>query len=139
MIFLSCKTPDQFLGGYVKWFTDIPAFNGYPTTVLFPREEEMTMINIGPRMDPQSVLTDLSTKDWALRGVKNRFTAPYFPSLHYSKTYDAELIVDLLKSYKDITDRFRGIRPYTCRFLQPYHIKSEPESNLLMEQTWLMT
>ena len=104
--FLIMQNRDQFLGGYVKWFTDVPAFNGYPTTVLFPREEEMTLINIGPRMDPQSALTDLSTKDWALRGVKNRFTAPYFPSLHYSKTYDAELIVDLLKSYKDITIGF---------------------------------
>ncbi len=104
--FLIMQNTNQFLGGYVKWFTDIPAFNGYPTTVLFPREEDMTLINIGPRMDPESALTDLSTKDWALRGVKNRFTAPYFPSLHYSKTYDAELIVDLLKSHSDITIGF---------------------------------
>jgi len=100
---LVMQNRDQFLGGYVKWFTDVPAFNGYPTTVIFPREDEMTVINIGPRMDPESALTDLSTKDWALRGIKNRFTAPYFPSLHYSKTYDAELIVDLLKPMKDCT------------------------------------
>lgn len=120
--FLIMQNRDQFLGGYVKWFTDIPAFNGYPTTVLFPREEEMTMINIGPRMDPQSVLTDLSTKDWALRGVKNRFTAPYFPSLHYSKTYDAELIVDLLKSYKDITIGFVALGHIPAAFYN--HITS---------------
>ena len=101
--FLIMQNTNQFLGGYVKWFTDVPAFNGYPTTVVFPREDEMTVINIGPRMDPESLLTDLSTKDWALRGVKNRFTAPYFPSLHYSKTYDAELVVDLLKPMKDST------------------------------------
>jgi Xaa-Pro aminopeptidase len=84
----------------VKWFTDVPAFNGYPTTVVFPRDDDMTVINIGPRMDPESILTDLSTKDWALRGVKNRFTAPYFPTLHYSKTYDAELVVGLLEKHK---------------------------------------
>lgn len=107
--FLIMQNTNQFLGGYVKWFTDIPAFNGYPTTVMFPREEDMTVINIGPRMDPESVLTDLSTKDWALRGVKNRLTAPYFPSLHYSKTYDAELIVDLLKPKKDATIGFVGL------------------------------
>jgi Xaa-Pro aminopeptidase len=101
--FLIMQNRDQFLGGYVKWFTDVPAFNGYPTTVLFPREDDMTVINIGPRMDPESLLTDLSTKDWALRGVKNRFTAPYFPVLHYSKTYDAELIVELLRPMKDCT------------------------------------
>ena len=104
--FLIMQNTNQFLGGYVKWFTDVPAFNGYPTTVIFPREDEMTTINIGPQMDPESILTDLSTKDWALRGVKNRFTAPYFPTLHYSKTYDAELIVNLLKRAKDCTIGF---------------------------------
>lgn len=104
--FLIMQNTNQFLGGYVKWFTDVPAFNGYPTTVIFPREDEMTVINIGPKMDPESLLTDLSTKDWALRGVKNRFTAPYFPTLHYSKTYDAELVVRLLKSMKDCTIGF---------------------------------
>lgn len=103
---LIMQNNNQFLGGYVKWFTDVPAFNGYPTTVVFPREDEMTVINVGPKMDPESLLTDLSTKDWALRGVKNRFTAPYFPSLHYSKTYDAELVVNLLKPMKDCTIGF---------------------------------
>ena len=104
--FLIMQNTNQFLGGYVKWFTDVPAFNGYPTTVMFPREDDMTVINIGPRMSPESMLTDLSAKDWSYRGVKNRMTAPYFPSLHYSKTYDAELIVDLLKPLKDITIGF---------------------------------
>ena len=104
--YLIMQNRDQFLGGYIKWFTDIPAFNGYPSTIIFPREDEMTMINIGPKMNPDGFLTDLSTKDWALRGVKNRFTAPYFPSLHYSKTYDAELVVDLLKPEKDCTIGF---------------------------------
>jgi Xaa-Pro aminopeptidase len=104
--FLIMQNTNQWLGGYVKWFTDVPAFNGYPTTVIFPREDEMTVINIGPKMDPESLLTDLSTKDWALRGVKNRFTAPYFPTLHYSKTYDAELVVRLLKPMKDCTIGF---------------------------------
>jgi len=100
--FLIMQNTNQFLGGYVKWFTDVPAFNGYPTSVIFPREDEMTVINIGPKMDPESRFTDLSTKDWALRGVKNRFTAPYFPSLHYTKTLDAELVVELLRPMKDI-------------------------------------
>ena len=106
---LIMQNTNQFLGGYVKWFTDVPAFNGYPTTVVFPKDDEMTVINIGPRMDPQSLLTDLSTKDWALRGVKNRFTAPYFPSLHYSKSYDAELVANLLAPLKDCTIGFVGL------------------------------
>lgn len=104
--FLIMQNSNQFLGGNVKWFTDIPAFNGYPTTVLFPREDDMTIINAGPKMSAERKLTDLSTQSWALRGVKNRFTAPYFLSLHYSKTYDAELIVDLLQPLKNITIGF---------------------------------
>ena len=104
--YLIMQNTNQFLGGYVKWFTDIPAFMGYPTTVIFPLDEDMTVINIGPRMDPKSAMTDLSTKGWAYRGVKRRLTAPYFPSLHYSKTYDAELIVEQLRSVKDCTIGF---------------------------------
>ncbi|MBW2285946.1 MAG: hypothetical protein JRF65_15280, partial [Deltaproteobacteria bacterium] len=98
---LIMQNSNQWLGGYVKWFTDVPAFNGYPTTVIFPREEDMTVMNIGPKMDPESALTDLSSKPWAYRGIKAKLTAPYFPSFHYSNTYDAEVFVDLLKPMKD--------------------------------------
>ena len=107
--FLIMQNSNQFLGGYVKWFTDVPAFMGYPTTVIFPRDEDMTVINIGPKMDLESALTDLSTKQWAYRGVKNRLTAPYFPSLHYSKTYDAEIVVQVLKSSKPTKIGFVGM------------------------------
>ena len=106
---LIMQNTNQWLGGYVKWFTDVPAFNGYPTTVLFPKDDDMTVINIGPEMDPQSALTDLSSKSWAYRGVKNRLTAPYFPSLNYSNTYDAELIVNLLKPMQDCVVGFVGL------------------------------
>ena len=99
--FLIMQNTDQFLGGYIKWFTDIPATNGYPTTLVFARDDEMTLISCGPQEDPNSSLTDLSTKDWALRGVKKRLTAPFFKSLHYTKTLDARLVADLLKPEKD--------------------------------------
>ena len=35
------------MGGYVKYFTDLPATNGYPMTVVFPQDDDMTMINQG--------------------------------------------------------------------------------------------
>ena len=89
---LIMQNTNQWLGGYVKYFTDIPAANGYPMTVVFPRDEEMTVINVGPHMSAEARLTDLSTRDWAFRGVKNRWTTPTFPSLAYSVTYDAEMI-----------------------------------------------
>jgi len=45
---LLMQANNDFMGGYVKYFTDIPATNGYPVTVLFPRDERMSVIGQGP-------------------------------------------------------------------------------------------
>jgi hypothetical protein len=60
---LLIQSNNQFLVGYVKWFTDIPAVNAHPTNVGFPREDEMPTVNVGPKIDTSSSRTDLSTKD----------------------------------------------------------------------------
>ncbi len=93
--FLVMQNDNEWLGGYVKWFTDIPARNGYPLTVIFPVDDEMTTITCGGK--PPG---DLGPPAWTMRGVKNRLTAPYFRSLSYSNTYDAELAVQTLKAKK---------------------------------------
>ena len=93
--FLVMQNDNEWLGGYVKWFTDIPARNGYPMTVIFPVDDEITTITCGGR--PPG---DLGPPAWTMRGVKRRLTAPYFRSLSYSNTYDAELAVDALKGKK---------------------------------------
>jgi Xaa-Pro aminopeptidase len=92
---LVMQDTNEWLGGYVKWFTDIPARNGYPMGVIFPVDDLMTTITPGGK--PPS---DLGPPAWTLRGVKSRLTAPYFPSLNYSNTYDAELVVQSLKDRK---------------------------------------
>lgn len=89
--FLVIQNDNEWLGGYVKWFTDIPARNAYPMTVIFPIDEEMTIITCGGK--PPG---DLGPPAWAMRGVKRRLTAPYFRSLMYTNTYDAELVVETL-------------------------------------------
>ena len=38
---------NDFMGGYVKYLTDLPATNGYPFTVVFPREDLMTVVGQG--------------------------------------------------------------------------------------------
>jgi Xaa-Pro aminopeptidase len=91
--YLIMQNADEWLGGYVKWFTDIPARNGYPMTVIFPVDDEMTTITCGGK--PPG---DLGPPAWTMRGVKKRLTAPYFRSLAYSNTYDAELAVEVLKA-----------------------------------------
>ncbi len=45
---LVMQSTNDWLGGYVKWFTDLPATNGYPRTVIFPADDEMTVIEMGP-------------------------------------------------------------------------------------------
>ncbi|GAH16935.1 unnamed protein product, partial [marine sediment metagenome] len=42
--YLIVRNDEEFLGGYVKWFTDLPARHSYPFTVIFPVDEEMTLI-----------------------------------------------------------------------------------------------
>jgi Xaa-Pro aminopeptidase len=94
--YLLMRGDEEFLGGYVRWFTDVPARHSYPYTVIFFKDEEMTMISVGanPPGDP-------APAPWAVRGVKRRLSAPYFSTAHYTHTYDAELAVDVLKGKKD--------------------------------------
>lgn len=90
--FLVMQNDNEWLGGYVKWFTDIPARNAQAHTVIFPVEEEMTTITHGGK--PPG---DLGPPAWTLRGVKKRLTAPYFQSVVYTTRYDAELAVEEFK------------------------------------------
>ena len=98
MDFLVMRNDEEFLGGYVRWFSDFPARHSYPFTVIFPAHDEMTLITCGgtPPTDP-------FPPAWSVRGVKRRLAAPYFPSLHYTSPYDAELTVGVLKEKKGAT------------------------------------
>ena len=95
--FLLMRQDEEFLGGYVKWFTDLPARHSYPYSVIFPVDGEMTLISVGapPPAEP-------SPPAWAVRGAK-RLSAAYFASVHYTSTYDAQLAVGVLKEKKRAT------------------------------------
>ena len=45
--FLVMRQDEEFLGGYVRWFSDFSARHSYPFTVIFPSDEEMTFITCG--------------------------------------------------------------------------------------------
>ena len=96
--YLLMRNEEEFIGGYVKWFSDFSARHSYPFTVIFPYDDEMTLINCGPKAPG-----DPPPPPWAVRGVKQRLSAPYFPSAHYTHTYDAELAVSVLKEKKGAT------------------------------------
>ncbi len=93
--YLLMRNDEEFLGGYVRWFSDFAARHSYPFTVIFPIDDGMTLITCGapPPSDP-------FPPQWAVRGVKQRLGAPYFPSIHYTSTLDAELVVGVFKEKK---------------------------------------
>src|SRR6202162_5156519 len=45
---LLMQNNNDYMGGYVKYFTDLPATNGYPLTVVFPRDDLITLVSMGP-------------------------------------------------------------------------------------------
>lgn len=94
--YLLMRNEDDFLGGYIKWFSDFQAHHGYPRTVIFPRDDEMILIGSGPFTPGEP-----APPRWAVHGVKQILNAPYFPSAHYTHVYDAEFAVGVLKEKKD--------------------------------------
>jgi Xaa-Pro aminopeptidase len=96
--YLLMRQDEEFLGGYVRWFSDFPARESYPFTVIFPVDDEMTTIACGNY--PPS---EYFPPQWAARGIKQRLGAPYFPSMYYTGTMDAELTVGVVKEKKGAT------------------------------------
>jgi Xaa-Pro aminopeptidase len=92
--FLLIQNNNDYLGGYLKWFTDMPAVHAYPAAVLFPREDEMTTFWHGS-IEPQ----EASPEAWLLRGVKKRISTPIMLSMNYTTTYDGQKMVEELKGY----------------------------------------
>jgi Xaa-Pro aminopeptidase len=90
---LVMQNADDWLGGTVKWFTDHPATNGYPRTVIFHAEGAMTVVDMGPFDGRRK----LDGRDRVHRGVDEIITTPAFPSIVYSTSYQAELALDVLK------------------------------------------
>jgi Xaa-Pro aminopeptidase len=93
---LLMQNNNDYMGGYVKYFTDLPGTNGYPFTVVFPRDDLMTVIGMGPfggETDP------VANPDGINRGVKKVLTTPSFASCDYTAAYDADLAAKALAPY----------------------------------------
>jgi Xaa-Pro aminopeptidase len=89
--FLIARNGSDILGGYIKWLSNIGAKGDYPVSVIFPREEDIIVIKHGPR----------GSFNPGLPGIKKQINVPSLPSLQYSITYDAEMVVEELKKYKN--------------------------------------
>jgi len=93
---LLMQANNDFMGGYVKYFTDIPATNGYPQTVVFPREDRMSVIGQGPF----GAVRDLPPEgDGVRRGTARFMGTPSYASAHYTAEYDAQLAEKALERF----------------------------------------
>ncbi|MGB7257611.1 MAG: M24 family metallopeptidase [Pseudolabrys sp.] len=101
---LLMQNNNDHMGGYVRWFTDMPATNGYPNTVVFPRDGGMTVVCQGPFGGSEA--TAQGDQTW--RGVKQILTTPSYASAHYTKEYDPELAAKALKPFAKATIGFLG-------------------------------
>jgi hypothetical protein len=91
--YLLIQNSEEFLGGTLRWFSDFTARHQFPMTIIFPVDDEMTLINCGGDVREMQPFPP----PWAARGIKNRFGAVYFPTINYTNTLDAEIAVEVLK------------------------------------------
>lgn len=90
---LVIQNSSDWVGGYVRWFSNQPATNGYPSSLVFPLEGGMSLIEQGP-FDGRR---ESSEAELEATGIARRLTTPSYPSVHYSGGYDAEIAVAELK------------------------------------------
>jgi len=93
---LLMQANNDFMGGYVKYFTDVPATNGYCVTVIFPVDDRMTVIGQGPF----NMVREFEDEDDVLRrGVARFMGTPSYASAHFTAHYDSELAQKAMAKY----------------------------------------
>jgi len=105
---LVMQAREDWIGGYVRWFTDVPANNGYPRTVVFFADRPMSVIEMG------AFGTDRAPErgDPAWRGVGRVLGTPSFHSIAYTVDYDTELLLGALKGCKRVGALVPSAMPY---------------------------
>jgi Xaa-Pro aminopeptidase len=121
---LLMQNNNDHMGGYVKYFTDLPATNGYPQTVVFPRDDLMTLVSQGPM---GGVSQPAASGDTMRRGVKTWLTTPSYASCHYTASYDPELAATALAPYAGGTIGLVGT--YQMSFAMVDHLQKGRFSN----------
>ena len=81
---LVVQNSNDWLGGYVRWFTGVPANNAYPRTVIFFGSGDMTVIEMGDR----GTILAPEASDQMWRGVREVAFNPSFSSIGGSLAVD---------------------------------------------------
>jgi len=91
---LIIQNSSDWVGGYIRWFSNQPATNGYPSSLVFPLQNGMSLIEQGPFGGVRISVPD----EAAHSGIARRLTTPSYPSVGYSGTYDAEIVLRELRA-----------------------------------------
>ncbi|MEW6334359.1 MAG: aminopeptidase P family N-terminal domain-containing protein, partial [Thermodesulfobacteriota bacterium] len=102
--YLVAQSQNRGVGGYFRWFTDLPGGN-YPNTVVFPLDGEMAVISHGPA----SPAPPVNPPDWSLRGGKEKLNTPAFPNVWWEDGWDADKAVEVMLRKKPKTVGLVGL------------------------------
>jgi Xaa-Pro aminopeptidase len=80
---------NDWLGGYVRWFSGAPATNAYPRAIVFPADGLMSTVGQGPF----GGVTALDGDDPLAYGVGRQLFTPSYVSAGYTADYDADLVL----------------------------------------------
>jgi Xaa-Pro aminopeptidase len=92
---LVVQNSSDWVGGYIRWFSNQPATNGYPSSLVFPLEGGISFIEQGPF----GGLRTASGAETRMTGIARRLTTPSYPSVGYTGHYDADLAVGELQRF----------------------------------------
>jgi Xaa-Pro aminopeptidase len=90
---LVVQNSSDWVGGYIRWFSNQPATNGYPSSLVFPFEGGMSFIEQGPFGGARAA----NDAELQATGIARRLTTPSYPSVGYTGHYDADLVIGELK------------------------------------------
>jgi Xaa-Pro aminopeptidase len=122
---LLMKGDADFLGGYLRYFTDIAAVAGMPITAVFPRDDLMTVVRHGPPAD-----TLLPRSGGPLPGVKRILSHPGYTTLGYSVAVEIGLIGEALRPFANATIGLLGVHQLSWATVD--HIRREyPQARLV--------
>ena len=114
--YLVVQSQQRFVGGYFRWFTDIPGQN-YHITAVFALDDGMTIISHGsPAPAPPS-----SPPAWALRGAMERINTPAFPNVWWEDAWDADKAVEAMKRKKPRTVGLVGLGNMSAALYENLH------------------
>jgi Xaa-Pro aminopeptidase len=111
---LLAQTNNDWQGGTPKYLTDLPSIGGSWTCVVFPREEPMTIVRMGPKdglVDPGEEAP----------GVARIITQPTFPAAPYSSAYEIREVVGALAPWSRATIGIVGAYQMSAALAEGVH------------------